>query len=100
MSSDLIIIDGQVATDTEGARKFLGNIGEPRFQELVKKNIIRKLGRDWYFYGDLLLALESLRKLRDGGETIIHVLPNAQNRSRKRRGANQGEAVEYRTPLD
>lgn len=97
----MTLVNGQAATDGEGAKRFLGGIGEERFEKLVKTGVIRKLGRDWYLYEDLIQGLETLRQKRDVGATIeLHVVQDSTHRRRTRKSQVEGGKVEYRTPLD
>lgn len=58
-----------IATDAEGARRFLG-CSRSMFEELRAKKIIVALRRDWYSYADLTEAVTLLRKQR-GTELIL-----------------------------
>lgn len=54
-----LVIEGQVATDSEGIRKFLG-VSESRWVEI--RSGVPALGKNWYSYTDVW---EYIQKLSD-----------------------------------
>lgn len=58
-----LIVNGRIATDTEGAREFLGLVGEHHdWRWAQEKGSIKKLGNGWYSYRALADYVETKEK--------------------------------------
>ena len=98
----LLLVNGQVATDREGAKRFLGDISDDRFDAVVKTCGLVRLGRDWYAYTDLAQAVDVLRARRAADRGLRPTIEEEPEEDGKKAGKNRGPTAPiggYRTPV-
>lgn len=97
----MLIIEGAIGTDEEGAKKFLGLSDRPNlFLELRAAGYFASARKGWYLYESLAEGARRLASERTSSDTIkLDVQPGGKATTTKRRGPHgPGEHPVYKTP--